>query len=196
MLAYKTYGISAYIKIILKKLVFGRIRLSPIASKRSTTIIDGRGEWRVWKAILCLSLIAFIFIFTAAADMPLGFYMAMNNQSPNRDTLMVKNYDTGATMTESYTNTEKLQSDTEVRTGSASDPRTGGSLEASINSNVIGNAHIAWQSVDPNPDSKGHHATLGRSIEDLTGVFSIEKFIQLWSDSQPGEVSVDWLPCS
>ncbi len=148
------------------------------------------------KAFLYLSLITFIVIFTAAADMPLGFYKAMNNQSPNRDTLMIRNYNTGATMTESYTNTEKLESNTEVRTGSFSDPSRGGSLEASINSNVIGNAHIAWQSVDPTPDSKGHHAILGRSIEDLTGVFSIEKFIQLWANSQPGEVSVDWLPCS
>ncbi|MFB3766026.1 MAG: hypothetical protein ACE14P_12375 [Methanotrichaceae archaeon] len=148
------------------------------------------------KALLSLSLIAFIFTFTAAADMPLGFYMAMNNQSPNRDTLMVKNYDTGATMTEAYTDTEKLERSTEVKTASYSDPRGGGSLEASINSNVIGKAHIAWQSVDPIPDSKGHHRLLGRSIEDLTGVFSIEKFIQLWSDSCPGEVSVDWLPCT
>lgn len=148
------------------------------------------------KALLYLALIAFVFIFTASADMPLGFYMAMNNQSPNRDTLIVENYDTGATMTEAYTDTEKLESNTEVRTGSSSDPCSGGALEASINSNVIGKAHIAWQSVDPNPDSKGHHAILGRSIEDLTGVFSIEKFIQLWSDSSPGEVCVDWLPCS
>jgi hypothetical protein len=61
---------------------------------------------------------------------------------------------------------------------------------------VIGSAHIAWQSVDPDTTIKGRHPILGRSIEDLTGVFSIEKFIQLWSGSQPGEVSVDWLPCS
>ena len=148
------------------------------------------------KALLYLALVVFIFIFVAAADMPLGFYMALNNQSPNRDMLTVKNYDTGATMTEDYTNTEKLESDTQVRTGSSSDPCNGSSLEASINSNVIGQAHIAWQSVDPNPDSKGHHAVYGRSIEDLTGVFSIEKFIQLWSGSSPGEVSVDWLPCT
>jgi hypothetical protein len=60
----------------------------------------------------------------------------------------------------------------------------------------VGKAHIAWQSVDPNPDSKGRHPIIGRSIEDLTGVFSIEKFIQLWAGSQPGEISVDWLPCN
>jgi hypothetical protein len=71
-----------------------------------------------------------------------------------------------------------------------------GALEANINSNIIGNAHIAWQSVDPQMDSKGYHPIWGRSVEDLTGVFSIQKFIQLWSNSTPGEVSVDWLPCS
>lgn len=148
------------------------------------------------KAILNLALIAFILIFTGAAEMPLGFYMAMNNPGSNRDVLTVKNYDTGATMTEAYTDTEKLERNTEVKTGSSADSSSGGFLEANINSNVIGNAHIAWQSVDPNPDRKGHHAVLGRSIEDLTGIFSIEKFIQLWSNSSPGEVSVDWLPCS
>ncbi len=153
------------------------------------------------RVLACLALIAAVLIFTAAADMPLGFYMAVNNQAPPRDILTVKNYDTGATMTEAYTNTEHLQRNTQVNTGSygASDQCSGGGggfLEASINSNVIGNAHIAWQSVDPQPDAKGHHAILGRSIEDLTGVFSIEKFIQLWSGSKPGEVSVDWLPCS
>jgi len=29
----------------------------------------------------------------------------------------------------------------------------------------------------------------------LTGVFQIEKFIQLWGNSTCQEVSVDWLPC-
>lgn len=128
--------------------------------------------------------------------MPLGFYMAVNNQSPNRDVLIVKNYDTGATMTEAYTDTERLQRNTEVTTSSNPGASGGGSLQASINSNVIGKAHLAWESVDPSTDGKGHHALLGRSIEDLTGVFSIEKFIQLWSGSEPGEVSVDWLPCT
>ncbi len=139
---------------------------------------------------------------TASAEMPLGFYTAMNN-AEQKEVLCVKNYDTGVAMTESYTDFEKLDRNTEVRTGSGSPDAGacggtggGGFLEASINSNVIGNAHIAWQSVDPNPDSKGHHQILGRSIEDLTGVFSIEKFIQLWANSRPGEISVDWLPCS
>ncbi len=74
-----------------------------------------------------------------------------------------------------------------------------GVLEANLNSNVIGVAHIGWLSRDPQanlPSSlKGRHAEYGRSVEDLTGVFSIEKFIQLWGNSTCGAISVDWLPC-
>ena len=133
----------------------------------------------------------------AGAEMPMDYYSAMNNGG-EKDVLLVKNYEAGATFTESYTDFEQLERSTEVSTRStaADDSEPGGALEASINSNVVGKAHIAWQSVDPQADSKGRHRLIGRSIEDLTGVFSVEKFIQLWSDSRPGEVSVDWLPCS
>jgi hypothetical protein len=149
-------------------------------------------------ACLALAITAFIFVFiAAAADMP---SIPTSDQGHLNDVLTVSNYDTGASMTEAYTDTEHLDRDTKVNTGSydcMSDQSTGGGfLEASINSNVIGHAHIAWQSIDPTPDGKGHHALLGRSIDDLTGVFSIDKFIQLWSGSQPGEISIDWLPCS
>jgi hypothetical protein len=144
-------------------------------------------------------IIVVVLISSAHGELPLGFYSAMNDAG-QKDVLSVRNYDSGAVLTEAYTNIEKLERNTQVSTksygmdDSAADP--GGSLEASINSNVIGSAHIAWQSVDPDTTIKGRHPILGRSIEDLTGVFSIEKFIQLWSGSQPGEVSVDWLPCS
>jgi hypothetical protein len=70
-----------------------------------------------------------------------------------------------------------------------------GILEANLNSNVIGVAHIGWISRDPSVNSKGRHNEWGRSVEDLTGVFSIEKFIQLWGNSTCGAISVDWLPC-
>jgi hypothetical protein len=76
-------------------------------------------------------------------------------------------------------------------------PGCTGVLEANLNSNVIGVAHIGWISREPSADSqlKGRHAEYGRSVEDLTGVFSIEKFIQLWGNSTCGAISVDWLPC-
>jgi hypothetical protein len=164
--------------------------------------------------MICLA-IATMILLSGVQGMPLDFAEAMNNAG-QKDILTVKNYDTGASLTEAYTDIEHLERNTQVNTGaygtqsSASDAngtdagsnsfRPAGNqasgLEASINSNVIGKAHIAWQSIDPNVSSKGRHQLLGRSVEDLTGVFSIEKFIQLWSDSRPGEISVDWLPCS
>jgi hypothetical protein len=108
-----------------------------------------------------------------------------------------------------YTHAEHLQKTTEVKTrlyGSfwpllptPINPNTccTGVLEANLNSNVIGVAHIGWISRDPLADNqlKGRHAEYGRSVEDLTGVFSIEKFIQLWGNSTCGAISVDWLPC-
>lgn len=161
------------------------------------------------RKIICLLIAAMILICGAQGEMPLGFVGAMNNAG-QKDILTVKNYDTGASLTESYTDIEHLERNTEVNSSAygtksvasdANGPDAGsrgsaGGLEASINSNVIGKAHIAWQSVDPSTFGKGRHQLLGRSVEDLTGVFSIEKFIQLWSDSRPGEISVDWLPCS
>jgi hypothetical protein len=139
-------------------------------------------------------------VSAATADMPMSFYKSMNDQK-YRDELFVKNYDAGASVTESYRDAEHLEKQTAIKTASYGTGCAGGqcgavgSLEASINSNVIGRAHIAWESVDPKADPKGHHAVLGRSIEDLVGVFSIQKFILLWSNSTPGEISVDWMPC-
>ncbi|HQE88174.1 MAG TPA: hypothetical protein PLN19_07885, partial [Methanothrix sp.] len=105
--------------------------------------------------------------------------------------------------TEMYTHAEHLQKTTEVKTrgyndyGNLETDCCTGVLEANLNSNVIGVAHIGWISRDPTADSnlKGRHAEYGRSVEDLTGVFSIEKFIQLWGNSTCGAISVDWLPC-
>jgi hypothetical protein len=140
--------------------------------------------------------------------------------------LCIQNYRIGAVLTEMYTHAEHLQKTTEVKTrgyGGVSNayymldptkiyliiggftntnangcpPCCTGVLEANLNSNVIGVAHIGWLSRDPSADNqlKGRHAEYGRSVEDLTGVFSIEKFIQLWGNSTCGAISVDWLPC-
>jgi len=151
-------------------------------------------------------------------------YMPVSYQTGTYDQkwvekLCVQNYRIGAVLTEMYTHAEHLQKTTEVKTrgygklqtinpnGSPvlSDSGTDGScpacctgvLEANLNSNVIGVAHIGWISRDPLADNqlKGRHAEYGRSVEDLTGVFSIEKFIQLWGNSTCGAISVDWLPC-
>ncbi|MDD2754812.1 MAG: hypothetical protein PHS80_04705 [Methanothrix sp.] len=139
-------------------------------------------------------------------------YMPVSYQTGTYDQkwvekLCVQNYRIGAVLTEMYTHAEHLQKTTEVKTrgyGNYSAAGTDGCpacctgvLEANLNSNVIGVAHIGWISRDPNADNqlKGRHAEYGRSVEDLTGVFSIEKFIQLWGNSTCGAISVDWLPC-
>ncbi|MDF0592617.1 hypothetical protein P0O24_03355 [Methanotrichaceae archaeon M04Ac] len=120
------------------------------------------------------------------------------------DKLCVQNYYIGAVVVEMYTHAEHLQKNTEVKTRKDCDdslvgtPDCGtctGALEANFNSNVIGVAHLGWLSKDPKANSKGRHDEYGRSVEDLTGVFSIEKFIQLWGNDTCGAVSVDWLPC-
>jgi hypothetical protein len=144
-------------------------------------------------------------------------YMPVSYQTGTYDQkwvekLCVQNYRIGVVLTEMYTHAEHLQKATEVKTRSyptycgdksgpgrckLEQPCCTGVLEANLNSNVIGVAHIGWISRDPRADDqlKGRHAEYGRSIEDLTGVFSIEKFIQLWGNSTCGAISIDWLPC-
>jgi len=144
----------------------------------------------------------FILASHAAANMPSSFYQAMSSMQ-NEDTLCVKNYDAGASVIESYKNFEHLQKDTQVvsRSYNASNnenDRTRGnaSLDVHIDSSVIGEAHIAWQSRELKPDLLGRHATYSRTIDDMTGVFNLEKFIQLWSNSTLGTTRSEWLPCS
>jgi hypothetical protein len=140
-------------------------------------------------------------------------YMPISYQTGTYDQkwvekLCVQNYRIGAVLTEMYTHAEHLQKTTEVKTRlhckgieeydlNRLNACCTGVLEANLNSNVIGVAHIGWISRDPLADDqlKGRHAEYGRSVEDLTGVFSIEKFIQLWGNSTCGAISVDWLPC-
>jgi len=147
-------------------------------------------------------------------------YMPVSYQTGTYDQkwvekLCVQNYKIGAVLTEMYAHAEHLQKTTAVRVRQYRNiseyvndalnfakiplppPCCTGVLEAQLKSSVIGVAHIGWLSKDPlaNKDLKGRHAEYGRSVEDLTGVFSIEKFVQLWGNSTCGQVSVDWLPC-
>jgi hypothetical protein len=142
-------------------------------------------------------------------------YMPVSYQTGTYDQkwiekLCVQNYQIGAVVTEQYTHAEHLQKTTEVKTSGgfvtaqwAGLPSQGdsncicnGTLEANFNSNVIGVAHIGWLSKNPTASTTtGRHDEYGRSVEDLTGVFSIEKFIQLWDNNTCDAISVDWLPC-
>lgn len=143
--------------------------------------------------IAAITIIANSIIVTAL--MPDTFYQAMSNMK-TEDTLCIKNYNAGASITESYTDFEYLNKDTQVVSKSRKNITDNAVLEANINSEVIGNAHIAWQSVNPAAGILGRHTVLSRSFEDMTGVFSIAKFLQLWSNSTAEATSVDWLPCS
>jgi hypothetical protein len=131
-------------------------------------------------------------------------YMPVSYQTGRYDQkwiekLCVQNYYIGAVVVEMYTHAEHLEKNTEVKTRvSCSEDDCGnctGALEANFDSDVIGVAHIGWLSKDPVAKHKGRHVEYGRSVEDLTGVFSIEKFIQLWGNDTCGAVQVDWLPC-
>lgn len=152
---------------------------------------------RIRVAIISAILAAFIAI--AAADLPISFYAAMKDMD-NVDMLCVKNYQGGAIFTEKYTNFEHLDKDTSIVSRIARDQsnleNNQSVLDASINSNVIGVAHISWQSLNPVADAKGRHAILGSDAEDLTGVFSINKLIQLWSNSSINAAGLDWIPCA
>lgn len=109
------------------------------------------------------------------------------------DKLAVINRDAGASITEAYTNAEHIQKSTEVMT---SGNGTNNALEMHINSNVIGVAHIGWVSKDTKQDGKGKFVQIGKSTEDLTGTFSIEKYIELLQNSTNYEAQVDMLPCA
>ncbi len=146
-------------------------------------------------------LVIIITISLAAAEMPSSFYQALNSMD-NQDVLCVKNYDAGVSFTEAYTNFEHLEKDTQVASRSYNTSRnekdyTSGnaSLDAYIDSSVIGNAHIAWQSRDLMPDHIGRHVIYSSAADDLTGVFNIEKFLQLWSNSTLTDSNLQWLPC-
>ncbi|VVB69140.1 Uncharacterised protein [uncultured archaeon] len=134
--------------------------------------------------------------------MPSSFNQVLNNMK-NQDILCVKNYDAGASITEAYTDFEHLEKETQVvsrsynTSGNKKDyTRGNASLEASIEASVIGNSHIDWQSRDLLPDLRGRRAIYSRAGDSMTGVFNIEKFIQLWSNSSlRRSAGPEWLPC-
>lgn len=135
-----------------------------------------------------------ITVLLTTAELPASFYETMGT-TKNENILCVKNYNAGASITESYTDFESLDKDTVIVSRSGENNSGNPLLQASINSLVVGTAHLAWQSVDPYPDLKGRHTVLSRNEENLTGIFSIERFIQLASNSTLGG-GPEWLPCS
>jgi len=109
------------------------------------------------------------------------------------DTLCVKNYDAGAVLTESYYQAEHLQKSTEI--GSMGNLSANG-LQAQISSKVIGSARIGWSSRETEPGETGRFIQIGRSREDLIGVFSIDKYIEIMQNSTNLGLSTQWLSCN
>ncbi len=149
--------------------------------------------------IICIALNGL-----AIGNLPSDFYKAMSG-IPNEETLCFKNYDAGASFIESYMDFEHLDKDTQVVSRSYNisvNPdridsiETKASLDAHINSNIIGNAHIAWQSLELVADPYGRHTFYSGGIEELTGVFSVDKYIALWSNSSINNGLIEWLPCT
>jgi hypothetical protein len=126
----------------------------------------------------------------ASAVMPVGFYGGVADQKWESK-LCVQNYDTGESFTEVYSDAEHLEMSTKVKTSNSEEgggielPSTPMSLDAPTSPGG------RWTQAD----SHGRHAEWGRSVEDLVGVFNIEKFVLLWSNSTCGEISTDWMPC-
>lgn len=150
--------------------------------------------WEMGKMLICMAF-ALILISFAAADMYSSYYQALANIR-SEDTICVKNYQAGATITESYTDFESLEKETQVVSRTYKNPNQGNPvLEASINSNVVGTVHLAWESRNVTPNAYGRHAIITHSAEDATGAFTVQDFIQLWGNNTTGAVSLDWLPC-
>ena len=183
-------------KLVEKQTGSGNVILSRIELEAERQPLDMACEWANGYPMDYIN-------FTSEQELE---YMPVSYQTGTYDQkwvekLCVQNYRIGAVLTEMYTHAEHLQKTTEVKTRGYQnicvDNCCTGVLEANLNSNVIGVAHIGWLSRDPEPNRllKGRHAEYGRSVEDLTGVFAIQKFIQLWGNSTCGAISVDWLPC-
>lgn len=144
------------------------------------------------KVQLFLAFMVMMVLMTSA-ELPGSFYEAMGAMK-NENILCVKNYNAGASITESYTDFESLDKDT-VITSRSSGNNSSSFLQANINSLVVGNAQIVWQSVNSSPEATGRHMVLSRNEENLTGAFSIEKFILLISNGTAGG-NQEWLPCN
>ena len=184
-------------KLVEKQTGSGNVILSRIELEAERQPLDMACEWANGYPMDYIN-------FTSEQELE---YMPVSYQTGTYDQkwvdkLCVQNYKIGAVLTEMYTHAEHLQKTTEVKTRgydiNCSKDCCTGVLEANINSNVIGVAHVGWLSRDPNGTDalRGRHAEYGRSVEDLTGVFSINKFIQLWGSSNCQSISVDWLPCT
>jgi len=112
---------------------------------------------------------------------------AYNRKWSNR--ICVINYDAGSVLTEVYTASELIHRSTEIRTTGAAGNE---SLQAGMDATFIGSGRIAWTTHQRN-DKRA--VELSRSVEELTGAFSVKKYVDL--SNRSGRPSrVDWIPCA
>jgi hypothetical protein len=156
---------------------------------------------KMGRGLFIMALIVVMAASLAAAEIPPSFFAAFGGLK-NENSLCVKNYQAGATITEAYSNFQYLDKDTRVfsRTPKLDEhgcEENGSALvEASFSTDIVGIAHLDWMSADPAATVMRRHPVYGLSREELIGVFNIEKFILLASNSTLRENATEWLPCS
>ena len=114
--------------------------------------------------------------------------------------ICVENYQAGIATTEDYSNATRLAMNTEInsKTGNCSNGLSNGgsgSLEEKIDTSITGNAHLAWEFMDPFMNSKGRHDLISRSEEDLAGIVSIERDLLLFPSNSTEGTNGDALAC-
>lgn len=135
-------------------------------------------------------------ISLATLTMPL-FAATLYNQKWN-SLVCVKSYSAGALLTNDYSSAERLVESTSIE-ASSNGPGCPSGMPAGINAdlraNVSGKLHSVSESAAVTADNNGRHVVSSHNIQDVSGIFTVDRFIQLWSNSTVGSVSIDWLPC-
>ncbi len=145
-----------------------------------------------------LELILLIIMSLAAIALIIPPPAAIQYDQKWNSQVCVKSYSEGALLINDYSSAEYLSEFTSIgansKSGGCSLNGTAG-IKAELLANVSGKLHSVSESVDAAADNKGRHTVLSRNVQDVSGIFTVDRFIQLWSNSTAGSVSLDWMPC-
>lgn len=136
----------------------------------------------------------------AIINSPLAICSAMYFDQMWSSEICATNYQAGASVTESYRDAQRIEMDTNITSNAGFSTCSGtlgtsSLLVASLNSSVIGNATVGWQSASPLVMGAGRHRLISRSVNELSGIFTVSNLIQLYPNSTLGETEFDWVPC-
>lgn len=148
------------------------------------------GKGGILKNLINLLIIAAIFIHVFTDGCGVVYDRKWSSS------ICIKSYGAGGTVTEDYSNLESLKS--QISADSTSQMLGCGpasSLRASVNTYAIGQAHSAWSSASPIPNPRGRYDVTSQSSEDLTGVFSIIKTVNIGPNGTIDNFTLDWVPC-